>query len=218
MSETKEDLVFKYLQFGEEFWLARILGGPGIEIEKSYFEGNPDFSEAAQSIISIGTVTHFNHVIPNIDDENDEVDDGDDLHSKLAFGYNIYFNGVKAHEPFVTIEGDTGFLIITPVRYWSYLDGNYSSGETDKIKVEDFNYEIALELPNANDEIIGETWRHATKSGGRDYRYIDNGEVYLVRRYGVTLRIQNKQKWEFGNLFENSNRRTFSCICCASRS
>ena len=199
MSETKEDRVLKYLQFGEESWLARIFGGPGVEIEKSYFEGNPLFSAAAQSISDVGVANHFNHPLSDID-EPDEVDDPDDFTSTLLLNCKIHFRGVRAQEKFLVLSTGTSFLIISPLRYWSYLDGTHSSGNTNKIKVEPFYYETSVILPNPDDEIIGERWEHATKSGERDLRYRENREVYLVHRYGVTLRLQNKSKWELGRL------------------
>lgn len=201
MSETQEDPVLKYLQFGNS-WFVRIFGDPGVDIEKSLFDGNPFFSAAAQTISNIGTATHFDHAVSDID-EPDEVDDPDDLISDLELNCRTRFKGLRANEPFVVISGDTGFLIITPLRYWSYLDDNYSWGRTRKIQVEPFFYDASAVLPNPEDEVIGEGWEHTTKSGGRDLRYNDNREVYLVRRYGVMLRLQNKAKWKLGHLPED---------------
>jgi hypothetical protein len=201
MSDNQEDPVLKYLQFGDS-WFVRIFGEPGVEIETSHFENNPLFSAAAQSIGNIGTAIHFDHAISDFD-EADEVNDADDLISDLELNCRTHFKGLRANEPFVVISGDTGFLIITPRRYWSYLDDNYSSGRTEKIQAESFFYETSAVLPNPEDEIIGEGWEHTTKSGERDLRYSDNREVYLVRRYGVMLRLQNKAKWKFGHLPED---------------
>jgi hypothetical protein len=213
MSEPKEDPILKYLQFGEESWLARlfsgrgvrIFGGRGVEIEKSYFEGNPLFSAAAQSISNVGVANHFDHPISNIDESN-EVDDPDDFISKLFLNYKIQFKGVRAEEKFLVISAGTDFLIISPLRYWSYLDGTHSSGHTKKIKVESFYYEASVILPNPEDEIIGEAWEHTTKSGERDLRYRENRKVYSVHRYGVMLRLQNKSKWQLGRLTQDISK------------
>jgi hypothetical protein len=199
MSETQEDPVLKYLQHGEDSWLARIFGGLGVEIEKSNFEGNPLFSAAAQSISNICAATRFDHAI--------------------TLNYNTHFNGVRAqkplafiskdtgsvraHNPFVFITGNSGFLIITPLRYWSYFDESYSSGDTSKINVDAFYYDTSTFLPHREDEVISKAWEHATKSGERDFRYRENREIYLVRRYGVTLNLDNGSKWELGHLPED---------------
>jgi hypothetical protein len=207
MAEQKEDPVLGHLQFGDgwldriEGWLARIFGKQGTEIEKGCFEGNPLFSEAARTINTIGGATHFNHPIPGMDDL-DEVDDPDDCVFELRFAYTTAFKGVKSDQSFVVLSGRTGFLIISPLRYWSRLNGIYSSGNTKEITVETFYYEATVTTPGPDDEIYEKTWEHATKSGERDFRYRDNQEVYLVRRYGVTLGLQNKSKWELGRLPE----------------
>lgn len=199
MSPTEEDPVSKYLQFGEQSWLARIFGGPGVEIDKSCFDGNPLFSAAAQSIGNVGVANHFNHPISDVD-EADEVDDPDDFTSTLLLNCKLHFRGVRAQENFLVMAAGKDFLIISPLRYWSYLDGTHSSGKTKQIKVEPFYYETSVVLPKPDDEIVGEAWQHTTKSGERDLRYRENRAVYSVHRYGVMLQLHNKSKWELGTL------------------
>ena len=114
---------------------------------------------------------------------------------------------MESKYPFLAISGLTGFLILTPVTYWSYLDGKYSSGKTKEIGVDIFCYEEKTFEPRESDEIISETWDHSTKSGERDYRYKDNSVLYEVFRYGVTLLLQDESEWRLSGLSEDEQDR-----------
>jgi hypothetical protein len=197
MSDTNEDPIIDYLKRRERFWSFRARF-KGIDIEPNNFEGSLEFSEAAQSFsISDWNVSHFRQ-ISYLDDE---VVDVDDVDPDLTIEYTDHFKGVKAHEPFVVISGKTGFLIITPVRYWSYLDQEYSTGKTAKIEVDAISYETRATVPYPHDKIVGETWAHTTKSGKKDFRFSrNNRKVYLVHRYCVQLCLQNTSRWQLGGL------------------
>lgn len=188
MQTAAEDSLLEYLQSS---WIIKIF--KSFEIDKSCFEGNPNFSTVAQSIANVGGASHYEHSSQDDDEDIDEQD------SPLQFSYSTSFGTVSANAPFLTISGNTGFVLITPKRYWSFLDGNYSSGETNRIKVEYLQVEEKVLLPNDEDEIVGEGWEHTTKSGERDLRYNGNREVYFVQRYVIVLRLQNKSKWKLGD-------------------
>jgi DnaJ-domain-containing protein 1 len=199
MSHEQDDKIIRHLRRQEWPLTAWLFGS--IQLDQRYFESNDRFSTALECIEDIETITHFNHDDPFLesDDDSEELVDAN-YHPTIE--YVRKFKRVRAPIPFIAISTEDNFLILTPVRYWSFLDGEYSCGDTNKLDFECFKYEVKLTSPRSHDEILQETWKHATKSGDRDMRYKDNFSASLVQRHGVALILQNGSKWEFGGLLE----------------
>jgi hypothetical protein len=194
MSGEAEDDVTRHLRRQKWPLWAWLFGY--VALDNYNFDSNPHFSTAFQRIEDIETLTHFNHDDPILESDEEESGELADTHSRLTIGYVRNFKRVRASTPFIVIAGETGFLILTPARYWSYLDEKYSTSDTKEIGLESFYYEQKLTSPRPADEILQETWKHATKAGDRDLRYKDNISASLVHRYGVTLLLQDESKWE----------------------
>jgi hypothetical protein len=208
--EGNDGDIFRHLRRQERPLTAWLFGS--VRLDQHYFASNPCFSSALRHIEDIDTITHFNHDDPLLESQEGASEELIDNNCRLTIKYVHSFKRVRAISPFVIIAGETGFLILTPLRYWSFLDDNYSSGKTKKIGLESFYYEHKLTSPQLTDEILQETWKHSTKSGDRDLRYKDNINVFLVRRYGVTLRLEDGSKWELGGLVqEEQERLLISC-------
>jgi DnaJ domain len=201
MSHDANDDIIRHLKRQERPLTAWLFGS--VQLDQRYFDPNPNFSTALRRIEDIQTITHFNHDDPFLENQEEESEELTDANHRLTVGYVRKYKRLRASTPFVVISGATGFLILTPLRYWSFLDKKYSSGDTKKIGLESFYYDHKLTSPRPADEILQETWKYATKSGDRDMRYKDNISVTLVRRYGLTLRLQNGSKWELGGLLED---------------
>lgn len=197
MSHEQDERIIRHLRRQEWPITAWLFGS--IQLDQSYFESNDRFSTALECIEDIETITHFNHDDPFLESDDDS-EELVDANYRLTIEYVRKFKRVRAPIPFIAISAEDRFLILTPVRYWSFLDGEYSCGDTKKLDFECFKYEDKLTLPRPQDEILQETWKHATKSGGRDLRYKDNFSASLVQRYGVALLLQSGSKWEFGGL------------------
>lgn len=199
MSHEQDDKIIRHLRRQEWPLTAWLFGS--VQLDQRYFESNDRFSTALECIEDIETITHFNHDDPfsESDDDSEELVDAN-YHPTIE--YVRKFKRIRAPIPFIAISTEDNFLILTPVRYWSFLDGEYSCGDTNKLDFECFKYEVKLTSPRSHDEILQETWKHATKSGDRDMRYKDNFSASLVQRYGVTLILQDGSKWEFGGLLE----------------
>jgi DnaJ-domain-containing protein 1 len=207
--ETDDDII-RHLRRQEWPLTAWLFGS--IQLDQRYFESNPNFSTALQRIKGIESITHFNHDDPILESHDEQSEELTDTHYRLTVGYVRKFKKVRASTPFIVISEETGFLILTPVRYWSFQDERYSSGDTKEIRLEHFYYEHKLTSPRSSDEILQETWKHATKSGERDMRHKDNISATLVQRYGVNLLLQNGSKWELGGLLEEERDRLFEAL------
>lgn len=211
MSQEPDDEIIRHLARQEWPLTAWLYGS--IQLDQRYFGSNPNFSIALQRIEDIETITHFNHDDPVLEiEEDDDSDELVDANCRLTIGYTQKFKRVRAATPFIVISGESGFLILTPVRYWSFLDDEYSSGGTKEIELERSNYEDKLTSPRPDDDIIQETWKYATKSGGKDMRYKDNASAFLVQRYGVALLLQNGSRWELGGLLEEERDRLLEAL------
>ena len=146
-----------------------------VSLDASDFQNNEVFSAAAERIKNF-RYQDFNHA------------------SSLRIGLQNSFKGVTATTPFLIFYGQSGFLIITPVRYWSEIDHIYSTGKTRNLAAKGFWYEEKVPQPATEEKVIKETWEHATKSFDRDFRFKDNKPMYLVHRYGVSnLRLERNQ-------------------------
>lgn len=199
MSHEPDDRIIRHLKRQEWPLTAWLFGS--IQLDQHYFNSNPDFPTALECIENIETITHFNHddLFLESDDDSAELVDAN---YRPTIEYVRKFKRIRAPVPFIAISTEDNFLILTPLRYWSFLDREYSCGDTNKLDFECFKYEVKLTSPRPYDEIVRETWRHATKSGDRDMRYKDNFSASLVQRYGVALILENGSKWEFGGLLE----------------
>jgi DnaJ-domain-containing protein 1 len=205
MSDDTDDLIIRHLR-RQEWPLTSWLFG-SIQLDQRYFDSNPNFQIALQGIEDIETVTHFNHDDPALESDEEDSEELTDTHYRLTIRFVRKFKRVRASTPFALISGESGFLILTPVRYWSYLDEKYSCGDTKEIGFELFYYAQKLTSPRSSDEILQETWKHATKSGDRDMRYKDNINAYLVQRYGATMLLKSGPKWELAGLLEEERDR-----------
>lgn len=210
MPHEPDDEIIHHLRRQEWPLTAWLFGS--IRLDQRYFESNPRFSTALQRIKGIETITHLNHDDPILESKDEESGELTDTNYRLSVGYVKQFKRVRASIPFIVISEETGFLILTPVRYWSFLDERYSSGDTKEIGLERFYCEQKLTTPRPSDEILQETWKHATRSGDRDMRYKDNMSATLVQQYGVTLLLQDGSKWELGGLLEEEQDRLFEAL------
>jgi hypothetical protein len=199
MLHESDNKIIRHLRRQEWPLTAWLFGS--IQLDQSYFSSSPDFSTALECIKDIETITHFNHDDPFLESD-DDTEELVDANYRVTIKYIRKFRRIRAPIPFIAISTEDNFLILTPVRYWSFLDGEYSYGDTNKLDFECFKYEVKLTSPRSRDEILQETWKHATKSGDRDMRYKDNFSASLIQRYGVTLLLQDGPKWEFGGLLD----------------
>ncbi len=205
-----DDDVIRHLKRQERPLTAWLFGS--IQLDQTYFEYRPAFFMALQRIESVETITHFNHDDLDLVIEAEDSDEITDTNSRLTIQYRRKFKRVCASNPFVVISGESGFLILTPVRYWSCLDEKYSTGHMSEIGLERFSYEHKLTSPRPADEILEETWKYATKTGDRDMRYKDNISVSLVQGYGVALLFQNQANWELGGLRKDEQDQLYRAI------
>jgi hypothetical protein len=138
MSHEADDDIIRHLR-RQEWPLTSWLFG-SIQLDQRYFDTNLHFSAALEGVEDIETITHFNHDDPILESEEDESEELTDTHYRLTIEYVRKFKRMRASTstPFVVISGETGFLILTPVRYWSFLDEKYSSGDTKEINLERF--------------------------------------------------------------------------------
>jgi len=210
MSSEAEDEIIRHLRRQEWPLTAWLFGS--IPIDQRHFNSTPHFSTEFQRVADIEIVTHFDHVNPNLKSAQEQTENFIDINSRLRIKSVRQFKRLRATTPFIAISGKTGFLILTPMTYWSFLDAEYAAGETKTITLERFYYEDTITSPRPSDEILQETWKHATKTGDRDLRYKDNISASLVRRYGVTLVLQNAAKWELGGLLEEERDRLFKAF------
>lgn len=199
MLDESDDKIIRHLRRQEWPLTAWLFGS--IQLDQRYFDSNDRFSTALECIGDIETITHFDHNDPFLESDDDS-EELVDANYRLTIKYVRKFKRVRAPIPFIAISAEDRFLILTPVRYWSFLDGEYSCGYTKKLDFECFKYKDKLTSPRPHDEILQETWKHATKSGDRDMRYKDNFSALLVQRYGVALILENGSKWELGGLLE----------------
>ena len=199
-----DDAILNKLRFYDEWpWFIRIWT-PRLAIDSTFFGSNPYFSTAIDQIAGI-EVEHFNHMDPVDDDDPDPEISA----ATLRFERLTSFKGTISDKPFLVLSGSTGFLLITPARYWSCLDNNYSTGRTENITFEDFTYDDTVESADMDDEIIGQTWMYATKSGERDRRHKDNWKVLKVSRYGISLGLENRSEWEICHLSQDMKGAIF---------
>lgn len=117
------------------------------------------------------------------------------------------YSGLRSDQPFLVFKASGHRLFLTPNRYWLQTHGEVVSGPTSAIVIETFHLEEKVERPRKDDEVLGSTWRYATKSGDRDLRFNDNQELWLVRRHAVELAIGD-YRWAIC-LYGIANARTF---------
>ena len=195
MKANTDELIIRHLQ-KQESWLGWLFSS-SIEIDEVNFVSNPEFFSALHLLEQVQNLTHFNK-------EDAEIETTGDPTVFIKVECTTKFKKVRASAPFVVFSGSTGFLLLTPVKYWSCLDGLFSIGKTKQLIISNFFYDSKTERPDQTDEIIGQSWIHTTKSGERDFRYKDNDTIYLIRKYGVTLHLQNNTAWEFGGFDESA--------------
>ncbi|BCB22369.1 hypothetical protein [Bosea sp. ANAM02] len=120
-------------------------------------------------------------------------DEGSKLNVKLVKeSYRI-----KCDREFLRIE-KFGFLwLLTPKTYWIQDGFSVVRGNTDEIEVETVCRDVGREKPRWKAEIVGQTWRHATKNGDRDYRFKNNYQIPIVRDWIAVLRMPTRETMEF---------------------
>lgn len=117
------------------------------------------------------------------------------------------YSGIRSAQPFLILKAAGNRLFLTPRRYWLHTDGRVISGPIEAIDLETFDLEEKVVRPREDDQVLGSTWRYATKSGDRDLRFNDNHELWLVRRHAVELAI-GKYRWAIC-LYGLNNARAF---------
>ena len=85
------------------------------------------------------------------------------------------------------------FLILTARSYWLWYGRCLRYGAADTIGIDLIEWEFEVDDTRPDDEIIGQRWLHATKTGGRDHRYNRNYLIEEVRRHGVQLAFGDLQ-------------------------
>jgi len=120
-------------------------------------------------------------------------DEGAKLKVKLT--KNSY--RIKCDRDFLQIE-KFGFLwLLTPKTYWLQDGFSVVRGNTAEIEVETVFRDVGREKPRWKSEIVGQTWRHATKNGERDYRFKDNYQIPIVRDWIAMLHLPTGETMEF---------------------
>jgi hypothetical protein len=143
-----------------------------VYLDDIYFINGKLFQKAAQ-------------VIGNITDVNPEIN------------YVGSFYGVNAREPFLVASDGSKKLIITPARFWSYIDGVDISGRTSSLMLDSGIFQLQVMKPTSGDIIVRKGWLRETKYGNRDRRFKNNPIAYWVFRYVIVCGLGNGSKWEF---------------------
>ena len=157
-----------------------------VRIGASHFAGAPDFGTAAQRLASEFPALH-RYV-------------GNAFQEVLEVRYTRKFKRIRAERELLVLSRQSDSLIIAPATYWSMLDGQASIGLTPDVQIKPFAHELRSTQLGEQDEVLDESWQYATKTGDRDLRYKDNYEVYVVRRFGFEIRLQDGTRWRFGRL------------------
>lgn len=157
-------------------------------IDDSNFEGIPKFLELAQAAVSL---------FPEL-----RRYEGDKFCETILVLCTRKYGKIRATRDLLIFTGakEAIYVIITPVRYWLKRGTKQSIGATSRITITPFVHHYTTEKPEADDTVISETWEHTTKDGQPDRRWMDNPKVYVVRRYGIALKLENGFRWRFGEL------------------
>ena len=117
--------------------------------------------------------------------------------SKLKVKLVKHCDRIKCDREFLQIE-KLGYLwLLTPKTYWIQDGFSVVRGNTDEIEVETVYRDVGREKPRWKAEIVGQTWRHATKNGDRDYRFKNNYQIPIVRDWIAVLRMPTRETMEF---------------------
>jgi uncharacterized protein len=119
---------------------------------------------------------------------------------RVGIRFGKRWQGISAPERFLVLNGNTMLIILTPQRWWIKINDGTSGGNTGEITWHGFNYQEQKTMWTGQEEIVGTTWMHSTKSGDRDYRYKYNPQVHLVQRYGVNVELAAGFLISFGSM------------------
>lgn len=86
-------------------------------------------------------------------------------------------------------------------------------GDTKSICWSEIEYTERIANPSALEEIIEETWEHATETGERDCRYKENRRVYIVQRYGISLNLLNEGEIVVRSMTSSERDAFLSAVC-----
>lgn len=111
------------------------------------------------------------------------------------------YRGFRAHKPFLVMSNGPDVLMITPCRYWAFVDDSYSVGQNTTLRIAPLIYrKRTRDRPEEARDIRETTWEYTTKSGEPDLRYKDNPERFIIRRYGFTLYLHGNRIWRVTDL------------------
>jgi hypothetical protein len=129
-----------------------------------------------------------------------------------AIQFTKSLEGISSAKEFLVIECGAEKFILTPRSYWIVLDDQVLHGNTLSINVTEFSYEIKVDAPRDDDDIIDKTWLYTTKRGDQDRRYANNRQLWLVRRFGVTIAVDKIEIEVY--LFSENDCNSFSKSLC----
>ena len=86
-------------------------------------------------------------------------------------------------------------------------------GDTKSICWSEIEYTERIANPSALEEIVEETWEHATETGERDCRYKENRRVYIVQRYGISLNLLNEGEIVVRSMTSSERDAFLSAVC-----
>ena len=123
------------------------------------------------------------------------------------------WRAIQSFRRFLVWSGRTTVVLITPVSWWARFGATYSMGDTRSICWSEIEYTERIANPSALEEIIEETWEHATETGERDCRYKENRRVYIVQRYGVSLNLLNEGEIVVRSMTSSERDAFLSAVC-----
>ena len=116
--------------------------------------------------------------------------------------------GIRSASPFLVLQTPNHKLLVTPQTYWLVTRGAVVAGTTKSIDLDTFDIETKVDRPRGDDEVLGQTWRYATKNDERDLRFNNNDEMWRVRRHGVEIALGDL-RWAI-RLYSIANARGFA--------
>lgn len=130
----------------------------------------------------------------------------------IAFLFTRKYRGFRAHKRFLVMHSGSDAFLMTPCRYWALTNGYYSAGRIDALQIRVITYRKKTpNRPTESEDVLEQTWEYTTKAGQADLRYKDNEIFFIIRRYGVTLYLQDNQVWCLTDL---SQRKCAVAIAC----
>jgi peptidoglycan hydrolase-like protein with peptidoglycan-binding domain len=114
---------------------------------------------------------------------------------------------------FLVWSGRSAVVLITPACWWARFGTTYSMGDTKSICWNETKHTETITNPSALEEIVEETWEHATESGERDNQYKENRRVFVVQRYDIRLYLLNGGELVVRSMTPSGREAFLSALC-----